>query len=776
MGKAVSLIVSELVMKKMISYVDRTSDIITTAKRWRENIYLFTAFIKLSCSKSIEMSITTSNSKQITRKDASDLKNYYENSYAVIIGINQYQEESPLNNAGNDARAVMKVLEKTYGFITIKSLFNQEATGDQIREIFYDTLQDEKRIGPKDRVIVYYSGHGKLRTILGRGGEEIKEGFIVPYDSKREKFGSNIPMETIINGCQKCPAKHVLLILDCCYSGFAATRAVQPPEPQRATDDYIKDISSRIAMQILAAGQEDQPVSDSGTRPGYSAFTGALLDILEPERDLDDNGILTASEIGFNLARQVATQVQRGSYQRPVYKEIAGSEGGDFIFKIFRIQEISSAPTADNKEAKTEANIPVEIRLTGSDPDPEDTLKFSIIDPPQHGTLRSDPRTNSIIYTPGFSVIYTPSIGFSGADNFTYKATDKRESDSNIATVNITVKPQSLRPVQPHQSIRPIFTRNPLILILVSAVVVAGVLSIAIFHLIPSPVNQPPIANPGSNQMVNPGDTVTLDGSKSSEPGGTITSYIWKQIPSKGPKVSIYGSDTANPSFIAPRAKLDTKLAFDLIVKDDKGITSPPSAVDIIVKAGPPLSIPIALNQSVTTSINKVIDITLRASDQNPNANLTVAIVTNPSHGTLGKINENTGDVTYTPTSGFSGTDKFTFKVNDGKVDSDNVGTVDVKIENPPIALNQSVTTSINKVIDITLRASDQNPNANLTVAIVTNPSHGTLGKINENTGDVTYTPDQGFQGDDSFTFKVNDRKVDSNDIATVKIRINGLQ
>ena len=38
--------------------------------------------------------------------------------------------------------------------------------------------------------------------------------------------------------------------------------------------------------------------------------------------------ILTASEIGFNLERQVAMQEQRGTYQRPVYKELAGSEGG----------------------------------------------------------------------------------------------------------------------------------------------------------------------------------------------------------------------------------------------------------------------------------------------------------------------------------------------------------------------------------------------------------------------------------------------------------------
>jgi len=59
---------------------------------------------------------------------------------------------------------------------------------------------------------------------------------------------------------------------------------------------------------------------------------------------------------------------------------------------------------------------------------------------------------------------------------------------------------------------------------------------------------------------------------------------------------------------------------------------------------------------------------------------------------------------------------------------------------------------------------------------IVTNPSHGTLGKINENTGLVSYTPDKDFSGNDSFSFKMNDGKTDSNNIAIVNIRVSGLQ
>lgn len=140
-------------------------------------------------------------------------------------------------------------------------------------------------------------------------------------------------MDDIIQACQRCNAKHVLLILDCCYSGYAAIRDVPEKKFGKASDNYLKQIATRRAIQVLAAGQEDEPVSDSGVNPGFSAFTGALLDILESERDLDKDGILTASEIGFNLERQL---IQReGVNQKPAYNHIAGDELGDFIFKVF---------------------------------------------------------------------------------------------------------------------------------------------------------------------------------------------------------------------------------------------------------------------------------------------------------------------------------------------------------------------------------------------------------------------------------------------------------
>ena len=197
-------------------------------------------------------------------------------------------------------------------------------------------------------------------------------------------------------------------------------------------------------------------------------------------------------------------------------------------------------------------------------------------------------------------------------------------------------------------------------------------------------------------------------------------------------------------------------------------------------------AIPIAGNQSVTTNMDTPVNIVLGASDNDTNDDLTANIVSTPSDGKLSDINQTTGFVTYTPDPSFVGDDQFTFKVNDGKADSSNTGTVKIAITSqqeesvtpsivsnrPPIPNNQSVTTDMNTPIDITLGASDQDTDDDLTAKIISNPLHGSLGAVNQTSGVVLYSPTLGFTGNDEFTFKVNDGKVDSANNGTVKIAV----
>jgi len=113
------------------------------------------------------------------------------------------------------------------------------------------------------------------------------------------------------------------------------------------------------------------------------------------------------------------------------------------------------------------------------------------------------------------------------------------------------------------------------------------------------------------------------------------------------------------------------------------------------------------------------------------------------------------------------------FKNTDGQtIDQFNVTSqVGVEIpQEPPVAYDNSESTFEDIPIDITLLASDAN-NDPLTYSIVSSPLNGSL----SGTGDTrTYTPNPGFDGSDSFTFKANDGIADSN-TATVSITVNSI-
>jgi hypothetical protein len=119
------------------------------------------------------------------------------------------------------------------------------------------------------------------------------------------------------------------------------------------------------------------------------------------------------------------------------------------------------------------------------------------------------------------------------------------------------------------------------------------------------------------------------------------------------------------------------------------------------------------------------------------------SIVSVPVQGTVSL----TGAVaTYTPNSGFTGTDTFTFKASNGS--DSNVAAITITV-NPaaPTANNETVSVPFNTPTSVTLVASGV---GSLAYQVVTNPAHGTV----SGTGTaLTYTPSSGYAGSDSFAF-----------------------
>ena len=183
---------------------------------------------------------------------------------------------------------------------------------------------------------------------------------------------------------------------------------------------------------------------------------------------------------------------------------------------------------------------------------------------------------------------------------------------------------------------------------------------------------------------------------------------------------------------------------------------------------------PVASDQAVATNEDTAKAITLSATDAEGSP-LTYAIGTGPAHGTLSGA---APTVTYTPAANYNGPDSFTYKANDGALDS-NVATVTITVtavNDAPVAVNDSYSTNEDTPLTIAapgVLANDTDvDSATLTAVAGQRPGHGTL-TLNAD-GSFTYTPAANFNGSDSFTYKANDGSLDSN-TATVTITINAV-
>lgn len=269
-------------------------------------------------------------------------------------------------------------------------------------------------------------------------------------------------------------------------------------------------------------------------------------------------------------------------------------------------------------------------------------------------------------------------------------------------------------------------------------------------------INQAPTANAQSVTVTeNTAKAITLTGS---DPEGSALSYAVLSNPSHGTLTGTVPNLTYTPS-----NNYSGTDSFTFRVNDGS-LNSNSATVSITVTSVN--QAPTANAQSVTLAENTTKAITLTGSDPEASA-LTFTVLTNPTHGTL------TGTVpnlTYTPNTDYNGTDSFTFKVNDGSLDS-TAATVSITVtgvNQAPTANAQSVTVAKNTAKGITLTGSDPEGSA-LTFTVLTNPTHGTLSGTVPN---LSYLPSTDYTGADSFTFKVNDGSLDST-AATVSITVN---
>jgi hypothetical protein len=238
--------------------------------------------------------------------------------YALVIGNNNYQR--PINNlvtAVDDARAVAKLLQQSYGFKPPKLLLN--ATRTQILTELYDF----QTLPKNSNLLIYYAGHGTKKE---RPNSTTRV-YWVPVDGQQNNELTWISASTIIEEIGALRSAHVLVISDSCFSGDLTRDLPVPQEIPAASQHsaYLRKMLESMSRTLMASGR-DEPVADSGSG-GHSKFAYVLLESLQRI----DQKEFTA---GYLFQNYVQTWVGGSSNQVPQYSVIpdSGHAYGDFVF------------------------------------------------------------------------------------------------------------------------------------------------------------------------------------------------------------------------------------------------------------------------------------------------------------------------------------------------------------------------------------------------------------------------------------------------------------
>ncbi|MCP5195658.1 MAG: tandem-95 repeat protein [Gammaproteobacteria bacterium] len=387
----------------------------------------------------------------------------------------------------------------------------------------------------------------------------------------------------------------------------------------------------------------------------------------------------------------------------------------------------------------------------------------------------------------GSAITYTPNINFSGSDTFTYRITD-RFGQTDAATVTVTVNPPGLNAVNDAATTAAgtpttisVLSNDTGTGLTVSAVGTpahgSAVLSGSAVTYTPAAgfagtdtftytitdrfsqtdtatvtvtVNSPGLNAVNDAATTTAGTPTTI--SVLSNDTGTGLTLSAVSTPAHGS--AVLSGSTVSYTPAAGFAGTDT---FTYTITDSFSQTD--TATVTVTVSPPGLN---AVNDAATTAAGTPTTINVLSNDTG--VGLTLSAVSTPAHGSA-VLSGST--VTYTPVSGFAGTDTFTYTITDSFSQTD-TATVTVTVNPPSLnAVNDAATTAAGTPITVSVLSNDTG--TGLTVSAVSTPANGSA-VISGSA--VSYTPAVGFAGTDTFTYTITD-SFSQTDTATVTITVS---
>jgi hypothetical protein len=479
----------------------------------------------------------------------------------------------------------------------------------------------------------------------------------------------------------------------------------------RASDGLLSSDVCTVVIEVRDAAP-DATGRLYGVHAGMALSAAASYGLLAGASDADGDA-LAASLVG-GPAHGSLTLNGDGSFSYTPDAGFVGLDGFTYRVSDGALNAVASCvlyvhagngvPWASGHAATVAHGRPTTLRFADGvlgDGDPEgDPLILSVVSGPAHGTVAVGPEG---------AFVYTPDAGYVGPDCFEYAVGDGL-AWSNAATISLTVQ---------------------------NAAPVAGDDAFAVAH--DTPLSVPVASGLLANDSDPEGDPVTAV-LVSGPAHGSV------ELQSDGSFVYMPVSGYAGPD------------AFVYAATD--GVNTTTATVSLTVK--PAGSAPVAAGDAYTVACGGYLatgegeGVLANDADADGDA-LYATLVTGPSHGTLAFHADGTFE--YEPDAGFVGVDSFSYLVSDGTASS--AATVTLTATNDaPLAVNDlfSILGSGTTSFDLWrgLLANDTDADGDdLTAILESGPAHGTLHLHPD--GSFDYTPEAGFSGQDSFTYRASD-------------------
>ncbi|OGV56666.1 MAG: hypothetical protein A2X45_13360 [Lentisphaerae bacterium GWF2_50_93] len=480
-----------------------------------------------------------------------------------------------------------------------------------------------------------------------------------------------------------------------------------------------KNVDTSFTVTVNPVNDVPVAVADTATTDEDNAVT---TNVLANDSDIDGDTLGIAS---VTQGAHGAVIIANGQIvYSPVHNfngtdsfsyTIGDGNGGTAATEVtVTVNAVNDIPVANTQNIETNEDTAAAIVLAGTDVD-GNAISFAIVTQPAHGVLSGTAP----------NLTYVPNADFNGVDSFTFKANDGN-ADSAVATVAITINAVDDAPA----------VANAVADVTVDEDAPASSINLA--DVFKDVDNDNALISKGVHENTN---------------AALVNASILENTLTLG-----YVPNASGTSTITIRATSNGKTV-------DTNFTVTVNSVN---------DAPVANAQAITADEDVAVAIILAGGDIEGDT-LAFSIVTQPAHGILSGTVPN---LTYTPDANFNGTDSFTFKANDGNLDSA-AATVAITVnavDDAPVVANAIADLAVDEDaapqnIDLSAVFSDiDNDNALIAKSVAGNTNGGLLtAVVSENT--LTLSLAANANGTSTVTVRgtSNGKTVDASFAVTVK-------